>query len=168
MVANQQVKLEEKHGNDQADVAAEKGTDEAQPMLKLFANFYHQKRHDQHTKFMERIQQIIVQTKKAEKQMWTDKAKEANPSKDKNVGKVLIPKTLKYEHNMGHTMMLKMGRPRRKEYDEDKSWVQATKVASFLSQTRWCAGEEEAARGTPGITWIEFYLLYKSHEQNKM
>ena len=85
---------------------------------------------------MERVQHFIVQTKKVEKQMRTEKAKEANPFKDKMFEKVLIPKTLKYEHNMGNTMMLKMRRPRRKEYDEDKSWVQATKVASFLSQTR--------------------------------
>ena len=78
----------------------------------------------------------------------------------------MIPKTLSYRHKMGDTMMLRIRRPRRQEYDDDKGWVQATKVASFLGQTRWCADEQEAAQGTPGITWIELYILYKFHEED--
>ena len=86
--------------------------------------------------------------------MRSEKEKEANPLNDKDFGKALIPKTLNYQHKMGDTMTLRIRRPRRQEYDDDKGSAQATKIASFLGQTRCCADEQETAQGTPGITWI--------------
>ena len=62
MVESNLVESEDKHGNDQADVAAEKGTDQAQTTLKPFA-FVDQRRQDDYAKFMERVQRFIVQTK---------------------------------------------------------------------------------------------------------
>ena len=51
MVRENKVPFEEKHGNDQADVAAEKGTEQSQLGLRLFAGFY-EKRHLKYTDFV--------------------------------------------------------------------------------------------------------------------
>ena len=156
MVESNLVEADDKHGNDQADTAAEKGTDHAQNTLTYFANFY-QRRQSEDAKFMERVQRFIVQTKKAEKKLRTDRENEPQVVLDKNHGKFCIPKVLKYEQNMGNTMKLKLRQPRRQEYKDEEGWKKATSVASFLLRTRWCAEEKEAEKGTSGITWLELF-----------
>ena len=68
-----------------------------------------------------------------------------------------------YEHNMENTMILRLRQPRRQEYQDEESWRKATSVASFLLRTRWCVDEQEAERGTSGITWLELFILFKIH-----
>ena len=86
---------------------------------------------------------------------------------DKNHEQFCIPKTLEYDHGLENTMKLRLRQPRRQEYQDEKSWEIATCVASFLMRTRWCADEQEAERGTPGITWSELYILFKIHGPKK-
>ena len=84
MVEQGKVQFDDKHGNDQADIAAEKGATLVQPAVRHFARFY-EKRHRDYVKFIERIQKLIVKVKKEEKAIRTQKATEANPlgNKDK-------------------------------------------------------------------------------------
>ena len=74
MVNEKNVSFEEKHGIDQADVAAEKGT-ELSHGLSLFAGFY-EKRHLQYTKFIGKIQHLIVKVRKEEQRIRREMTKD--------------------------------------------------------------------------------------------
>ena len=62
MVAENKVPFEEKRGNDQADIAAEKGTKETQ-CIRLFASFY-EKRHLQYTKLIGKVQFLLCRSER--------------------------------------------------------------------------------------------------------
>ena len=161
MVNANQVPFEEKHGNDQADIAAEKGT-ELPHGLRLFAGFY-EKRHQQYTKLIGRIQNFIVKVRKEEQRIRREKAKEANPFDDPNKATFLIPNAVANGHDMTNTMQVKVRFPRRREHGDEKGWEYAVKVANFIRKTRWC--KEGESNENPGITWLELFVLFKMHDQ---
>ena len=80
MVQQGAVRFDDKHGNDQADIAAEKGATLVQPMVRHFARFY-EKRHSEYVKFISRVQTFIVKVKQAEKDMRDKTAKDKKTPK---------------------------------------------------------------------------------------
>ena len=161
MVEQGKVSFDEKHGNDQADNAAERGTELTQGHAKKFAAFY-ERRHGRYVKLIGRIQKFIVKVKGEDTRLRREMALERNPTKDKNKEKVVIPMEIpmEMEHNAAETMKINLRRPRREDYEDDKHWEEAIKAANFIGQTRWCRRGGEDAAGAPGITLLEFFFLF--------
>ena len=113
---------------------------------------------------MGRIQRFIVKVKKAEKQKRDQKTMNENPSKDKDKDKIAVPKTLNYEHDTQEAMQILLRRPGQQDYVNSKDWEKAARLCNFMTHSRWCRGKEETEAGTPGISWIEFYILFKLHD----
>ena len=166
MVEEGKVPFEEKYGNDQADMAAEKGTELGQGLVKRYATFY-EKRHNQYVKFVGRVQSFIVKVKGEDTRLRREKNLEKNPTKDKDKEKTTIPMEIPTEHNTTETIKIILRKPRREDYEDGEQWEEATKAANFIGQTRWCAEGGEAAGGIPGITWLELFFLYKMHDTKK-
>ena len=152
------VSFEDKHGNDQADVAAEKGTELIQSQLRIFANFY-ERRHNAYIKFVGRVQKFIVSVKQEDTRLRREKVREQNPTNDPDKQKQTIPMELPTEHDTEETMKINLRRPRRGDYKDTEDWEEATTVATFIGRTRWCKKGGQGAGGVPGITWLELFFL---------
>ena len=108
---------------------------------------------------------FIVKVKQAEKDMRDKKAKDQNPTEDKDKLKIDVPNMLHYEHDVRAAMKVQARMPRRQDHNSEDDWMQAVKVRNFISQTPWCESREETEAGLPGITWLELYILFKMHDQ---
>ena len=160
MAEEGKVPFAEKYGNDQAVIAAEKGTELGQSLVKRYATFY-EKRHNQYVKFMGRIQSFIVIVKREDTKLRRERNLEMNPTKDKDKEKITIPMEIPTEHNATETIKIILRKPKREDYEDGEQWEEAIKAANFIGQTRWCADGGETAGGIPGITWIELFFLYE-------
>ena len=77
MVREKKVEFLDKHGNDQADGAADQGSIEEQPVLYHMGNMY-SKRHKAYVSFMEKVHAFLIKVKEADKA----KRKEQDLQKD--------------------------------------------------------------------------------------
>ena len=77
MVINEEVRAEDRFGNNRSDEAADKGVFVQQPKLCKIAKFYAEK-HKKYKEFVKCIQSFIISTKKAEKDL-RDLAKKQPP-----------------------------------------------------------------------------------------
>ena len=87
-----------------------------------------------------------------------------NPFKDKDEDKFVVPKTLSYEHNTQEAMQIVFRRQRQQDHVDIKEWEKAARLCNFMTHSRWCRGKEETEAGTPIISWVEFYILFKLHD----
>ena len=163
MVKEEKVRFDDKHGNDEADAAAENGATLVQPAVRLFATFY-ERRRKEYSKFMAQVQNFIVKVNKAEKDKREEEAMKENPFEDKDKDKIVVPRTLTYEHDTQEAMQIKIRRPRRQDYGQVNEWEQAARACNFITHSRWCKGREETEAGVPGTSWIELYILFKLHD----
>ena len=118
MVQNEEVKFEDKFGNDHADTAADKGSIEEQPKLYHLANAY-SRRHKDYTKFMASVHRFLLIIKEADRTKRAAKEKEKDPFAGKESESTVIANKLTYAENQ-ETKKLNLRELRREECKDEK------------------------------------------------
>ena len=90
-----EVQAEQKYGNGNADVAADKGATKTQKLTYAMARHY-SLRHYLYRTLMVRIQKMIVELKKCDREMRDREKKEADPFETGSTEAVLIPMQLEH------------------------------------------------------------------------
>ena len=98
MVANGQVEEEQKYGNDNADAAADNGATVSEKLTYAMARHY-SFRHYFYRKLMVRIQRMIVELRKEDREMRRTLKKKEDPFATGVVETMLIPQMDYVDHN---------------------------------------------------------------------
>ena len=159
MVIDKEVRAEDRFGNNGSDQAADKGVFLQQPYVCKIARFYSEK-HKRYKGLMKDVHHFIISTKKAEKELREAKKKEADPFDTKANKAITIPNKLLYDEGTT-TFRCTMRYARMGECSTHKEYEDLKLIANFVSNIEWSTEWKEEG----GITWIEFYLLYRIHSK---
>ena len=151
---------EDRHGNDKSDKIADEGVEAigGRGLVKLGA--WLEKRHDQYSKFMPRIQEMIVGIALAEKE-------------ERTVDKEIKKATLGYDPDkwLRSDVQIRDGEQEGQEYESirlppvlkgkhkfSQCQVLYQEIHAFIQQREWAPFQND--NDTGGTTWVELFLLF--------
>ena len=157
MVESGTVRAEDKHGNDAADTAADRGVMAMQtPLFKTGKTFA--KKHGEYRDCMARVHKYLVAIRDivTEKRAAAKSQEDPFASLDRTSKKVHVQQKLQYAEAFD-TQPVQLVRPILSKYGRTEA-VEIASIAAFMTNTKW----KKAAEGK-GITWMELFLWYSMH-----
>ena len=157
MVQQGLITHELRHGNTEADRAAERGSGEAQHQVKTLADLY-ASRHKSYMSMAERVQKFIIGMIKERKKLKDELDKSTDPFKNGSKDKIRIPSEILAGPDDCQRERVQIRNINEHDIKRFKDAKLLTATRNFLSWTSW--GMPEVGQD---FSWLELYTLFRIH-----